>query len=296
MYIEEGRTGSLGMWKYLIIPGGFFGLMVLNYLLLQLLNIDTEALLQQEIARKGEIRVLVELLIPLVAGLFILLFWVKYVHQQSIRSLTTSRARIDWKRVWFAFALWGALTAVLILIDVSMHPGDFQWNLDWSRFLPLLLIGSLLIPLQTSFEEYLFRGYLMQGLGLASGYRWVPLVFTSITFGLLHLGNPEVARLGYGIMVYYIGTGFFLGLITLLDEGLELALGFHAANNLVSALLVTANWTAFQTPSLFKDISQPVLGYDVVLPVFVLFPLLILVFAWRYGWKNWREKLFGRVS
>ena len=85
------------------------------------------------------------------------------------------------------------------------------------------------------------RGYLMQGIGLMSGKRWVPLVTTSMIFGLLHFFNPEVEKLGYGIMVYYIGTGFFLGILTLMDEGLELAIGFHAANNLFTALLVKPN-------------------------------------------------------
>ena len=33
-------------------------------------------------------------------------------------------------------------------------------------------------------------------------------------------------------MIYYIGTGFLFGIMTLMDEGTELALGFHAANNL----------------------------------------------------------------
>jgi hypothetical protein len=42
-----------------------------------------------------------------------------------------------------------------------------------------------------------------------------------------------------------------------MDEGMELALGFHAANNLVGALLVTSDWSAFQTHSIFKDISEP---------------------------------------
>ena len=42
-----------------------------------------------------------------------------------------------------------------------------------------------------------------------------------------------------------------------MDEGLELALGFHAANNLFTALLVTADWTAFQTHSVLKDMSDP---------------------------------------
>jgi hypothetical protein len=48
-----------------------------------------------------------------------------------------------------------------------------------------------------------------------------------------------------------------------MDEGMELALGFHAANNLVSALLVTSDWSAFQTHSIFKDISEPKAGLDV---------------------------------
>ena len=111
----------------------------------------------------------------------------------------------------------------------------------------------------------------------------------------MHLGNPEVARLGLGIMVYYIGTGFFLGILTLMDEGLELSLGFHAANNLVGALLLTADWTAFQTESLYRDVSEPTLGWDVFIPVLVIYPILLFIFSKKYGWKNWKEKLTGKV-
>ncbi len=81
-----------------------------------------------------------------------------------------------------------------------------------------------------------------------------------------------------------------------MDDGLELALGFHAANNLVGALLVTADWTAFQTNSIFKDISEPSAGFDVILPVFIVFPILIFIFAKKYKWTNWNEKLFGKLQ
>ena len=141
----------------------------------------------------------------------------------------------------------------------------------------LALIGILLIPLQTSFEEYFFRGYLMQGLGIVTKNRWFPLIFTSVVFGMLHIANPEVSKLGYGILWYYVGTGFFLGIITLMDEGLELALGFHAANNLITALLVTANCTVFQTNSILIDLSEPSLGADIYIPVFVVFPILTFI-------------------
>ena len=83
----------------------------------------------------------------------------------------------------------------------------------------------------------------MQGLGLVMRNAWFPLLFTSITFGLMHIANPEVEKLGYSLLIYYIGTGLFLGITTLMDDGLELALGFHTANNLFTALLVTSDWT-----------------------------------------------------
>ena len=103
-------------------------------------------------------------------------------------------------------------------------------------------------------------------------------------------------KLGYGIMVFYIGTGFFLGILTLMDEGLELALGFHAANNLTAALLVTADWTAFQTDSIYRDVSDPLLGLDVLIPVFIVFPILLFIFAKKYNWTDWKERLAGKVE
>jgi hypothetical protein len=81
-----------------------------------------------------------------------------------------------------------------------------------------------------------------------------------------------------------------------MDEGLELALGFHAANNLITALLVTANWTAFQTNSILIDISAPVLVADVYIPVFVIFPALLFIFSKKYKWTNWKEKLTGKIE
>nr|WP_299172795.1 CPBP family intramembrane glutamic endopeptidase [uncultured Allomuricauda sp.] len=295
MYIEQGYKGSIGLWKYFVIPLLFIGFMGLNYVATVTSPVSVEDAMQQMIDQLGSNVVLIILLAPLAVGLFVVLGWTYLVHQQSITSLTTSRKNIDWKRIMYAFSLWGGLTALLTGIDIYFSPDDYIFNLDWSKFIPLAIIAIVLIPLQTSFEEYLFRGHMMQGLGIMAKNRWVPLVVTSVLFGLMHIANPEVEKLGMGIMVYYIGTGFFLGIMTLMDEGLELALGFHAANNLITALLVTADWTAFQTHSIYKDISEPALGWDALIPVLVIFPILLFVFGKKYGWKNWNQKLFGKV-
>lgn len=296
MYIEQGYRGEIGLWKYFILPVGFIVFMALNYIALVLSPISADEAMAQMIEQLGLNLVLVINLGFLAVGLFLVLGWTLLVHKQSITSLTTSRSKIDWKRILFAFFLWGGITAMFTLIDVYASPEHYVWNFDLAKFLPLAVIAILLIPLQTSFEEYLFRGHMMQGLGILLKNRWLPLVITSFLFGLMHIANPEVEKLGYSLLVYYIGTGFFLGILTLMDEGLELALGFHAANNLITALLVTADWTAIQTDSIYRDVSEPSLGFDALIPVFVVFPILLLIFSKKYKWSNWQERLFGKVS
>ena len=240
---------------------------------------------------------LIFIILPFLGGLLFLLFAVKKLHEQSITSLTTARNTVDLKRIFFAFFFWGILSSGLVLLDYAVTPEDYVLNFNWQPFIILCLISFLLLPFQTSFEEYLFRGYLMQGIGYFVKNKWFPLLLTSVVFGLLHIANPEVDKLGYGVMVYYIGTGLFLGILTLMDDGMELALGFHAANNIFTALLVTADWTALQTDSIFKDISDPSLGFvELIAPVFIMFPLLLFIFGKVYKWNNWKERLIGKVN
>ncbi|TWO32977.1 CPBP family intramembrane metalloprotease [Seonamhaeicola sediminis] len=240
------------------------------------------------------------MLLSFVAGLVGVILVSKLLHKQSFTHLTTSRKKIDWKRFWFVFILWGVVSSGLVLIDYFFiaEPGDYQVNFKLVPFVILCVIAIIMVPLQTSFEEYLFRGYLMQGIGVIVKNKWIPLIMTSAVFGLLHIANPEVEKLGYIIMVYYIGTGLFLGITTLMDEGMELALGFHAANNLFTALLVTADWTAFQTHSVLKDMSDPgKIGFmEIFFPVFIVFPILLFILSKKYKWTNWKDRLFGTVE
>lgn len=227
------------------------------------------------------------------AGIY---FVVKYLHHQTLLSVTTSRKKVDFKRILFSFVLWTVFSVGSFAVVYFNAPENFIWNFKLVPFLILIVIGSLLIPIQTSTEEYVFRGYLMQGFANLSRNKWFPLLMTSLIFGMMHIFNPEVTKMGYIIMVYYIGTGLFLGIITLMDEGMELALGFHAANNLVGALLVTADWSVFQTHSIFKDMSEPSAGLDVILPVVVIYPILLFIFSKKYKWTNWKEKLTGEIK
>ncbi|MCF4101241.1 CPBP family intramembrane metalloprotease [Gillisia sp. M10.2A] len=236
------------------------------------------------------------MLLTFAVGLGGVFFVSKVLHNQPIKGLTTTRKKIDWRRFFFAFGLVAIFAIATTLLDYLANPENYLFNFQLVPFLILVVIAIVMVPLQTSFEEYLFRGYLMQGIGVFVKNKWLPLILTSVIFGSLHFFNPEVTKLGNIIMIYYIGTGFMLGVMTLMDEGMELALGFHAGNNLITALLVTADWTAFQTNSILKDISEPTAGWNVIIPVFIVYPIFLYIMGKKYGWSNWKQKLFGRVE
>src|SRR5690606_5345616 len=152
---------------------------------------------------------LVFILLPFVGGFLFLLAAVKWLHKQSFLSLTTARPKIDWKRFWAIFFFWGILTTSLILIDYYMSPEDYVFNFNLQPFLILCVIAILLVPLQTSFEEYLFRGYLMQGIGVSSVHRYFPLAVILSLIGIM----------GYMILSYSFNLMAFLTLLYFMGYG-----------------------------------------------------------------------------
>ena len=119
---------------------------------------------------------------------------------------------------------------------------------------------------------------------------------TSILFGLAHARNPEVNELGYGALFFYISAGFLFGIIALMDDGLELALGIHFVNNLLSATIITSKYSVFQVPSLFLDISTPEITFLSVIIELIVYFTAIFIFAKKYQWTNWKDKLFGKIN
>ena len=102
--------------------------------------------------------------------------------------------------------------------------------------------------------------------------------------------------MGYGLLVFYISSGLFLGIITLMDNGLELALGFHIANNFFISILTTSSWSVFQTPSLLKEVSTPEVTPLYAIDFFLPLLILLFIFAKKYRWNDWKTRLFGKIN
>ena len=224
-----------------------------------------------------------------------ILLVVNKLHDLPIMSIISKRKKIDYNRILFAFTIAGTIISLSVLIGYYLSPENYELNFKLKEFLILTIIAILFVPIQTSVEEIVFRGYLMQGFGHWLNSRFMALFLTSTIFGFLHFFNPEINKLGNSFIILYIISSFTFGIMTLMDEGLELAMGFHAGNNLFIALLLTADWTVFNTDSLLIDISDPKIGLTDFIAPLILYPLILLIFSKRYSWSNWKQKLISKI-
>ena len=300
MFLKQDTLNTNPFWKYLlgsfiVIIFSIFGQLPLSFFITA--EAISEAGGDPMIALRNLDKnlQLFLILIPFVFGFLGLYLVIKKLHNRNFVSITTSRSKVDWRRIIHSFILWGSITIIFISADFFINSEDYQINFKFEKFFILLIIGFILIPIQTSLEELLFRGYLFQGFSLYFKRPWIGLFLTSFIFGCLHIFNPEVQKLGLGILIYYIGTGLFLGIITLMDQGIELALGFHAANNLITALLVTSSWTAFQTESILIDISDPSLVGETIISMLILYPLFYIYMYKKYKWSDLKNKLLVKI-
>jgi len=225
------------------------------------------------------------MMLPFVVGLFALIAMIKVAHKRSFSDTTTGASSFRWGRFMRGFGLWLMLSAFVIAVGSLIIPEALVWNFQAKQFAVLVVISLIFIPLQTGFEEVLFRGYLLQAFQLLTKNKWVAVVITGMAFGLLHIANPEVAEYGFGLaMSQYIFFGLLFGFMTVMDNGLELAWGAHAANNIFLSLFVTHEASALQTPAMFRVVEiDPVMDLiSLVLAGAVFLGICWVWFGWRF--------------
>lgn len=300
-FIDKAKEGNTSFSSYLlgialIISVYLFGSYFLILDLQWNFGIESfDGISQKEIVKiLGNNRFLAWLIVPFLFVALFLVIHTKFVHKRTVLSIFSGRKTFDWKRVLFSFSLLFSVLSLFLLIQyLSSDSLIFQFDLQ--KFIPLFFIAIFLLPIQTSCEELLFRSYILQGIKMRTKKNSVAVLISGLMFGAIHIGNPEIAKIGYHIIVYYMLVGVFLALISLFDNGIELALGYHAANNVFAALMITNNWQAFQTDAVFMDISDPGKGLDTIFGILFILPLVFFIFYKKYKWHSlkemWQDKL-----
>jgi len=223
-------------------------------------------------------------MLPFFIGFGLILFSIKFFINSNLTAVITSREQIDLRRFFVSFSVWSVISLLFFYVDYLTNPEAFLFQFDGATFGVLMLVSLVAIPVQTGFEELIFRGFLLQ-LSQRFFTRIILLCLVNgLLFGAVHLSNPEIDLFGWPAILYYTITGVFLAAITLFDKGMELAWGFHAANNFFGVVFLTNNWQVLQTNALFTDMRAPEIGFELLWTLLVAYPVLFLFFAKRYRW------------
>ena len=298
-FIDQAKTGRNSFFSYLSGVLVILTLFILGnsllffYLSIQFPNETMDSWTPTRISNYlGKTELLFWLTLPFTLVFCGLIIHINKVHGRLVKSIFTGKSKFDWKRVFFSFGLIFGILSLSLFVQ-NWFTLDLQFQFDYRKFIPLLFVSLIMLSLQTTCEELIFRSYLLQGLKNRLLNSKAAVLISGIMFGAIHIGNPEIQAIGYHILIYYIAVGIFLGLITLFDNGLELAIGYHAANNIFAALVVTNDWQAFQTDALFLDKSQPGFAWDILVGILVVLPMIFLIFYKKYNWQSLKEKWNG---
>jgi len=233
------------------------------------------------------------MLFPFIAGLIAFILLVKPLNNRTVKMTINGTGTIRWNRFFISATIWLILSGLYLFLYVKLDPANFTLNNKTASLFMLSVISVLFIPFQAAFEEILFRGYLMQGFSALIKNRWFPLIMTSILFGLMHAFNPEVKEFGFFTMIpQYIVFGLIFGIITILDDGIEAAMGAHTANNIFLCIMVTNESSALQTPALYKQVTiHPWTEFAALAITGIVF---IIILKMIFKWDNY-SLIFAKI-
>jgi membrane protease YdiL (CAAX protease family) len=169
-----------------------------------------------------------------------------------------------WRLFAIGLGIWTACLAGTTLVDFLLRPSGFRWSATAAT--PGLVIAALVgLGVQTFAEEFVFRGYLTQGLLLATKRPLAASMLSGLLFGALHIPNGVPQALNavlFGMVAAYmaIRTG-----------GIAFTYGLHLVNNLFGAVfVVSANDVFNGTPGLFTQSTPNLVWLDLISGVAVL--------------------------
>jgi membrane protease YdiL (CAAX protease family) len=325
-HIQNSFTGKNSAWRYFVMIGAIllatnsigaiplligYGIkMVTNPEVITQLAADPQNL---SILGYSENLTFFMMVFPFLAGLGAFYFLVKPLHQRNFLQTVTGSSSIRWTRFLVSALVWILFSAAYLFIYKGIDPSIFRLNNTSVTLLNLAILSLLLIPFQATFEEVLFRGYLMQGFTYLAGGEsrnpikrivvtfagrlLFPLLMTSLLFSLMHAWNPEIKEYGFlTMMPQYLVFGLLFGIITILDDGIEIAAGAHTANNIFLSIMVTNTSSTLQTPALFEQLEiHPWTEFWALLVTSALFFLIMKSF---YRWSDipvlWRKIVPGK--
>lgn len=289
-FLDNASEGSNSWWKYLLtvlmsLVGGSLVAGIIMGILLVVLSIFSSggiANIYDFITSALSSPFSLVIMVGISYTLSYLFFYIclRFIHHKHLLKVINTVSGVRWKLLFKGLILWALILFIFSLPDLIINPGSYQITYNSGNFLILLVICLLVFPLQASFEEILFRGYLMQGFSLISKKPWIPLLITSLLFGIVHFFNGTSLTSDLSIVASTFVVGMMLGILALADNGIESAMGVHIANNLYVALFFNSTDSGLQgLPSVVtSQAAEPFSGLFFIILASIL---MIVILFWN---------------
>ena len=190
-----------------------------------------------------------------VAATIVMMLYVKHIEKRSLRTMgfVKEHAVSDYLiGMVVAFAMFAACVGICMATGAMVFSGYVLGG----RYLMMALffVGFII---QGMSEETVCRGFMMTSLG-SKGGALVGVLFNSLFFGALHLGNSGVTVLS---MVNLVLFGLFMSVLVLKLNSIWMACAIHTVWNFVQGnffgILVSGTDMG---PSVFRFVSVPGMG------------------------------------
>lgn len=306
-HLESSFAGKNTFWRYLIMIVAIFAatntIGAIPLLISMSIKVVSDpAVLDTIAANPNDLSVLglnpniylLEMIFPFIIGLLAFVLLLKPLNGKPLKQVINGTGSFRWNRLFISAAIWSLFSAIYLFVSVKLDPSNYSLNNTSKTLIPLIIISVLLIPFQAAWEELIFRGYLMQGFTVWLKNRWSPVIITSVLFALMHIINPEIKEYGFwNMMPQYLLFGLIFGVITVFDDGVEAAIGAHAANNVFLSVMLTNKSSALQTPAMYEQLNY--YPMTELLSMLVMGILFIVVLKLLFRWRN-LPVLFGKVQ
>jgi membrane protease YdiL (CAAX protease family) len=258
VYLDYARRGANAWWRYLLA-------LMLGVLLTIVLGAGVIAIgkllhiLPADIAEQIEKPDRPITFFGITATIFGLLalgfaLAVRWLHRKRATDLLGAW---NWRAYGRGFAIWAVVLAATTLVDFAIAPSGFR-VIGGPQVAPLAVMALAGLAIQTFAEEYVFRGYITQGLLLAIRRPLPAALVSGLIFGSVHIPNGVPQAVSATVF------GVVLALIAIRTGGIAFGCGLHLANNLFAAVVLVSGGDVFKgSPGLFAQDTPHLMWWDV---------------------------------
>lgn len=226
-----------------------------------------------------------------------LLTIVKFLHKRSYASLIGVKKKLNWKQFLLATFVTVSVSVVSLIIipfESILFSQNYLPRIETSyikEWLPWVLPALIVIFIQVSAEEVLFRGYLLQQLRARFRSYWIWVIIPSILFGIAHYDFNTFENNTFIYMLNAFVFGVLASILTIQSNNISYALGIHFINNIIGVLFfgLGDTLTDLSLVKFFFDKTGVYMTYIIILQTaFQIFTFLILL-NWLKRHKNKAE-------